>query len=168
MSISGFNGLTHSCHWLVKAKCGLPTVEITAMSPTLAGEFGLHYVEYQEDGPDVQLNDDVKFKDYPRFASIPEFVKAQSEYPEGELGELVYNVTKYPKGLTFEEKQQVTEFHRYVWASVIESEVKRVQEFRTQYYAGLAAWEKKAVAYNKQVADVENLIESLDNQGWVF
>jgi len=46
------------------------------MSKELEGEFGLHYVEYQEDGPDVQM--DLDYPDYPRFASKPEYVKKQS------------------------------------------------------------------------------------------
>jgi hypothetical protein len=54
-----------------------------------------------------------------------------------------------------------------VWASVIESEVERVAAARMRYNMRLREWEKEATAYNKQVADIENLIESLDNQGWV-
>jgi len=91
MAIEEFDGMTDSCHWLIKAKCGLPTVEITKMSKSLEGEFGLHYLEYQADGPDVQL--DLEFTDYPKFVSKTEFVDKQYNYPEGELGELVYEVT---------------------------------------------------------------------------
>jgi len=165
MTIDGFNGETDSCHWLVKAECDLPSVEITQVSPYMDGEFSLYYVEYQEDGPDVQMSLDDK--DYPRFASVPEFVHKQYHYPEGELGELVYDQTDYPAGITFEERQEITKFHKYIWASVIESEVERVLEIREKYYENLARWEKRAVEYNHQIADIENLIESLDNQGWI-
>lgn len=64
------------------------------MSPSLSNEFGLHYVEYQEDGADVQM--DLEFENYPKFVSEPEYVNMQYTYPEGELGELVYDVTEYP------------------------------------------------------------------------
>jgi len=82
------------------------------------------------------------------------------------LGELVYDITKYPKGITFEERQNITPFHQYIWASVILSEVQRLITRRETYYTKLGQWEEEAVKYNQQVADIENLVESLDNQGW--
>jgi len=74
------------------------------------GEFTLHYLEYQEDGPDVQMdlgtdgNDGGVTQNYPRFSSIPEYIPKQYNFPEGELGELVYDETDYPAGITFEER----------------------------------------------------------------
>lgn len=165
MSISDFDGLTDSCHWMIKTECGLPSIEITKMSKSLEGEFGLHYVEWQADGPDVQL--DLEFEDYPKFVSKTEYVKGQFDYPEGELGELVYDVTNYPKGISFEEQAEFTKYHKYVWASVIESEVQRIKINRQNYDKKLKNWEMMASEYNEQVGDIENLIESLDNQGWV-
>lgn len=165
IGIENFNGNTDSCHWLIKAKCGLPAIEISKVTENMDGEFSLHYLEYQEDGPDVQM--DLDFVNYPRFSSIPEFIPRQYNYPEGELGELVFDITDYPEGITFEERQDVTKFHKYVWASVIESEVERVLGFREKYYMDLARWEARATEYNHQIADIENLIESLDNQGWI-
>jgi len=36
-----------------------------------------------------------------------------------------------------------------------------------KYNRELEVWEEMAKDFNDQVADIENLIESLDNQGWV-
>lgn len=165
MTIDGFNGATDSCHWLVKTKCDLPSVEVTGISEYMDGEFTLNYLEYQEDGPDVQM--DLDKPDYPRFSTVPEYVHYQFNYPEGELGELVYDQTDYPAGITFEERQEITKFHKYIQASVIESEVDRVLNIRDQYYERLERWERRAVEYNEQIADIENLIESFDNQAWI-
>lgn len=54
-----------------------------------------------------------------------------------------------------------------MWASVIESEVQRITFNRMKYNRELEVWEEMAKDFNDQVADIENLIESLDNQGWV-
>jgi len=142
IGVDNFDGFKDSCHWLVKAGCGLPSIEVTAVSDAMDGEFDLHYLEYQEDGPDVQM--DLEYTNYPRFSSVPEYINKQYNYPEGELGELVYDITDYRPGMTFEERQDVTKYHRYVWASVIESEVERVLGIREEYYTELKRWETRA------------------------
>jgi hypothetical protein len=88
-----------SCHWLIKAQCGLPTVEITEIEANLERQLEIHYLEWQANGPNVEM--DAYNKDYPASYQPSIFVPDAWNHYQGELGEVVYDVTKYPKNVSF-------------------------------------------------------------------
>jgi hypothetical protein len=58
---------------------------------------------------------------------------------------------------------------RYVWASVIESEVNRLQDTNDLYSWKIGKWREVADEYEQGIRDIESFIESNDNQSpYVF
>lgn len=53
---------------------------------------------------------------------------------------------------------------RYVWASVIESEVNRLQDANDLYSWKIGKWQEVADKYDQGIKDIESFIESNDNQ----
>lgn len=113
-----------SCHWLIKAQCGMPMVEITDLEANLEKQLELHYLEWQANGQNVEM--DAFYKDYPAAYQPSIFVPEAWNHYQGELGEVVYDITNYPRGISFQAKKRMLKVWRYVWASVIESEVNRL------------------------------------------
>jgi len=122
----------------------------------------MHFLEYQANGPNVEM--DAYYKDYPAMYQPVIYVDEIWNHYQGELGEVVFDVTAYPKNVSFQAKKRMTKFWRYVMGSVIESEVNRLKDTNALYEWKIGKWREVADAYEQGIRDVENLIESNDNQ----
>lgn len=151
-----------SCHWLIKAECGLPAVQITEISSSLERQLEIHFLEWQANGPNVEM--DAFYKDYPAMYNPTIYVPDIWNHYQGELGEVVFDVTAYPKNISFQAKKKMTKFWRYVMGSVIESEVNRLKDTNALYEWKIGKWREVADEYEQGIRDIENLIESNDNQ----
>lgn len=151
-----------SCHWLIKAECGLPALQITEIESNLEKQLELHFIEYQANGPNVEM--DAYYKDYPAMYQPVIYVQDVWNHYQGELGEVVFDVTAYPKNVSFQAKKKMTKFWRYVMGSVIESEVNRLKDTNALYEWKIGKWREVADEYEQGIRDIENLIESNDNQ----